>query len=219
MTKKITTELYLKEFSIENNPYYPDVDYVVVSPVRTDEALDLFIHEFMLNSTKTTFRNGFIIPKSTFNQVLYPLFREIEIHNKDVSREERATMEDIAENTPSVPEFLATPIDKYNELWKFFEGIGNPFVCDDDRMEISIMIGPIKIALQVLDNGLYEVKARKFTAFGKVGFNEKLKADDLTFVTEQEARTRFYILIHAFSEKMVYGVNSLDKQGGIVTTF
>lgn len=82
---KITTSLYCVEFSVEPNPYYPDGKYILLSNIDDSKIHDEMIKVFTLNTGMTTFSYGFIIPKTTYDNVLKPLFDDITQHNKQLT--------------------------------------------------------------------------------------------------------------------------------------
>lgn len=75
---QMNLDVWVKEFSIDGDPYFPEKDYVLVSSNPNEEKMDKFVnlfytHNGSINATKDTF----IIPVETYKKVLSPVFTQL----------------------------------------------------------------------------------------------------------------------------------------------
>lgn len=71
-------DIWVKEFSIDADPYFPEREYIVVSSNPDEEKLESFIDYFYNhNGTIHTLDDMFIIPKAVFSTVLAPTFNYV----------------------------------------------------------------------------------------------------------------------------------------------
>lgn len=75
---QMNLDVWVKEFSIDGDPYFPKKDYVLVSSNPNEEKMDKFInlfytHNGSINATEDTF----IIPVETYKKVLSPVFTQL----------------------------------------------------------------------------------------------------------------------------------------------
>lgn len=66
--------LYTYEFSIPNDPYFPQQDYVLVTTNPDEKDMEDFTDLFYTsNQGIYYYKDGFIIPQVVFDKVLKPL--------------------------------------------------------------------------------------------------------------------------------------------------
>lgn len=74
---KMDLDVWVKEFTIDEDPYFPEKDYVLVSSDPDESRMNKFInlfytHNGAINSTEDIF----IIPKRTYKNILSPVFTQ-----------------------------------------------------------------------------------------------------------------------------------------------
>lgn len=75
---KMNLDVWVKEFSINGDPYFPDKDYVLVSSNPDEEKMDKLINLFYVhNGSINTTEDTFIIPVKTYKKILSPVFTQL----------------------------------------------------------------------------------------------------------------------------------------------
>lgn len=75
---KMNLDIWVKEFTIDRNPYFPEKDYILVSSDPDENRMNKFINLFCThNGNISTTEDIFIIPKRTYKNILSPVFTQL----------------------------------------------------------------------------------------------------------------------------------------------
>lgn len=83
---KSEVKVYCYEFSIVDDPYFPERDYVLVTNCPDDKAMENFTNYFYTHNGIISYcDDAFIAPQTTFNNIIKPILtkslNEIVIEN------------------------------------------------------------------------------------------------------------------------------------------
>lgn len=84
-------DMWVKEFTIDSSdPYFPEKDYVLVSPNPDEDKMNNLIDLFYNRNGLISYNDDmFIIPKTVFQIVLAPTFRYVNSMRKKEEKEKK----------------------------------------------------------------------------------------------------------------------------------